>query len=109
MSRHTSDLIMCRKQPGTPIGRLCENCDGRCVICDSLVKPKEIVRICDACNYGQLAGKCILCGAAGVSDAYYCVECVLQEKDRDGCPKIVNVGASKTDSFYERKRHGPRG
>ena len=25
---------------------------------------------------------------------------------RDGCPKIVNIGAAKTDLFYERKKYG---
>lgn len=39
-------------------------------------------------------------------DAYYCKECVQQEKDRDGCPKIVNLGSAKTDLFYERKKYG---
>lgn len=29
-------------------------------------------------------------------------EFVLQ---RDGCPKIVNLGCAKTDMFYERKKH----
>ena len=28
----------------------------------------------------------------------------MQEKDRDGCPKIVNVGSAKTDRFYEKKK-----
>ena len=68
-----------------------------------------------------------------MSDAYYCKECTIQEKDvrgdscaskltvhfslclshfscaysqRDGCPKIVNLGSSKTDLFYERKKYG---
>ncbi|KAG2814707.1 hypothetical protein PC129_g8870 [Phytophthora cactorum] len=27
------------------------------------------------------------------------------ERDRDGCPKIVNLGSSKTDAFYERKKY----
>ncbi len=40
------------------------------------------------------------------SDAYYCAECTRLEKDRDGCPKIVNLGASRTDLFYERRRLG---
>jgi hypothetical protein len=31
---------------------------------------------------------------------------VQQEKDRDGCPKIVNLGATRTDLFYERKKYG---
>jgi len=43
---------------------------------------------------------------AGISDAYYCKECVQCEKDRDGCPKIVNLGQAKTDLFYERKKYG---
>ena len=44
----------------------------------------------------------------GISDAYYCAECTRLEKDRDGCPKIVNLGASRTDLFYERRRLGKR-
>lgn len=35
------------------IGRLCEKCDGRCVICDSYVRPHALVHICDECNYGS--------------------------------------------------------
>lgn len=133
MARHHPDLIFCRKQPGIAIGRLCEKCDGKCVICDSLVRPATLVRICDECNYGTCQGRCVICGGQGISDAYYCKECVIQEKDvsviwmlcvgscdfylifngacgvlikRDGCPKIVNLGSSKTDLFYERKKYG---
>ncbi|KAA3455550.1 PHF5-like protein [Gossypium australe] len=93
---------MCRKQPGIAIGRLCEKCDGKCVICDSYVCPCTLVRVCDECNYGSFQGKCVICGGVGISDAYYCKECTQQEKDRDGCPKIVNLGSAKTDLFYER-------
>ena len=32
--------------------------------------------------------------------------CTVQEKDRDGCPKIINLGSAKTDLFYERKKYG---
>lgn len=159
MAKHHSDLIMCRKQPGIGIGRLCEKCDGRCVVCDSYVRPKTKVRVCDECNYGSYQGRCVLCGSPGVSDAYYCTECTQTEKDvrrrqraralrgapfvarnhvshpppfaptplptgrtrtharahtrarrhylqRDGCPKIVNLGSAKTDLFYERKKFG---
>ena len=90
------------------IGRLCEKCklnlkvggdsnfstlvstimatslpagDGKCVICDSYVRPATLVRICDECNYGSYAGRCTICGGIGISDAYYCKECTLQEKD----------------------------
>lgn len=37
----------------------------------------------------------------GISDCYICFP-----KQRDGCPKIVNLGSSKTDLFYERKKYG---
>jgi len=56
--------------------------------------------------YLLLQGRCVICGGPGISDAYYCKECTIQEKDRDGCPKIVNLGSSKTDLFYERKKYG---
>ena len=91
------DLIMCRKQQGIAIGRLCERHDGICCVCDSYVRPYTLVRICDECNYGVQEGKCVVCGGVGISDAYYCKECTLLEKDRDGCPKIVNIGTSKTE------------
>ena len=25
---------------------------------------------------------------------------------RDGCPKIINLGSARTDLFYERKKYG---
>ena len=110
MAKHHPDLVFCRKQPGISLGRLCEKCDGKCVVCDSYVRPHVLVHICDECNYGSfevpsdavlniiicsaaaksggwryrifiLQGRCIICGAPGISDAYYCRECTLQEKD----------------------------
>ncbi|MBA0817212.1 hypothetical protein Gohar_001795, partial [Gossypium harknessii] len=74
MAKHQPELIMCRKQPGTAIGRLCEKHEGKCVICDSLVHPSTLVRICDECNYGSFQHKCVTCGGLGISDAYYCKE-----------------------------------
>ena len=143
MARHHPDLIFCRKTTGIQIGRLCAKCDGRCVICDSYarlknmclrvwvnysscvklftfhsvlhffpvfnlfyVRPTTLARICDECNYGSYQGRCVICGNPGVSDAHYCAECTILEKDRDGCPKIVNLGSAKTDLFYERKKYG---
>jgi PHD finger-like domain-containing protein 5A len=102
--KYYSDLVFCRKQAGITVGRLCEKCEGRCCLCDSYVRPEALVRICDECGYGSNQGKCIICGGAGTADAYYCHSCTLQEKDRDGCPKIVNLGASRADLFYERKK-----
>ena len=80
--------------------------DGRCVVCDSFVRPATLVRVCDECNYGTNQGRCVICGGPGTADAYYCKECTTTEKDRDGCPKIINLGSAKTDLFYERKKYG---
>ena len=67
----------------------------------------------DAVSSADLQVRCfvheeiyILTCRKGISDAYYCAECTRLEKDRDGCPKIVNLGASRTDLFYERRRLG---
>ncbi|KAG4305812.1 hypothetical protein PORY_000722 [Pneumocystis oryctolagi] len=89
MSKHHPDLVMCRKQPGISIGRLCDKCDGKCPVCDSYVRPTTLVRTCDECSFGNYQSKCIICGGDGISDGYYCFECTRLEKDRDGCPKEV--------------------
>ena len=88
---------MCRKQSGISIGRLCDKCDGKCPVCDSYVRPTTLVRICDECSFGNYQNKCVVCGGEGISDAFYCFECTRLEKDRDGCPKIINLGSSRTD------------
>ncbi|CAF9934157.1 MAG: hypothetical protein ALECFALPRED_005872 [Alectoria fallacina] len=62
MSRHHPDLVMCRKQPGIAIGRLCDKCDGKCPVCDSYVRPTTLVRICDECSFGNYQNKCVVCG-----------------------------------------------
>lgn len=72
MAKHHPDLIMCRKQPGISIGRLCEKCEGKCVICDSHVRPTTLARVCDECNYGSNQNRCLICNGMGASDAYYC-------------------------------------
>ncbi len=58
MAKHHPDLVFCRKLPGIAIGRLCEKDDGKCVICDSYVRPHVLVRICDECNYGSFEVNC---------------------------------------------------
>jgi PHD finger-like domain-containing protein 5A len=35
--------------------------------------------------------------------------CRLWTQQRDGCPKIVNLGSARTDLFYEKKKYGYRG
>ncbi|KAK0252262.1 Pre-mRNA-splicing factor ini1 [Friedmanniomyces endolithicus] len=103
MSRHHPDLVMCRKTSGISIGRLCDKCDGKCPVCDSYVRPTTLARICDECAFGNYQNKCVVCGGEGISDAFYCFECTRLEKDRDGCPKIINLGSSRTDLFYQKK------
>jgi hypothetical protein len=41
----------------------------------------------------------VVCGGEGISDAFYCFECTRLEKDRDGCPKIINLGSSRVSSL----------
>ena len=94
---------MCRKQAGIAIGRLCDKCDGKCPVCDSYVRPTTLVRICDECSFGNYQNKCVVCGGEGISDAFYCFECTRLEKDRDGCPKIINLGSSRTDVSLSTK------
>jgi hypothetical protein len=59
-ARHHPDLIMCRKQAGIAIGKLCEKCDGKCPLCDSSVRPSVLVHICDECNFGQNQGRFVI-------------------------------------------------
>ncbi|KNB42752.1 hypothetical protein JH06_5315 [Blastocystis sp. subtype 4] len=104
MAKHHPDLVMCRKLPGTGTILLVVSVKS-CVICDTYVRPYTLVHICDECNYGSYQGRCVICGGPGVSDAYYCKECTVMQKDVS-CPKIVNIGTAKTDMFYEQKKYG---
>lgn len=90
------------------MGKLCDKCDGRCVLCDSYVRPTAQVRICDECNFGAQKDRCIVCsGPNAQHEAFYCRECCLLEKDRDGCPRIINIGSARLDMLYERKKYRP--
>lgn len=109
MSRHQYDLIQCMKQPGKEVGLVCPQCDGRCPICDSYVKANTRVRICQECSFGHLQNRCIVCSnflgdnKETGTPAYYCFECVLQEKDREGCPRVINVGSLKSDMISNKR------
>lgn len=105
MSRHQYDLVQCMKQPGSKVGKVCSNCDGRCPICDSFVKPTSQVRVCHDCSQGHVLTKCILClNNHNDITAYYCLECVRLEKHREGCPRILNIGSSKSDMLFNKKK-----
>lgn len=116
MAKHHADLVMCMKQPGISIGRLCERCDGKCPVCDSHVRPHTLVRICDECSFGALEGRCIICGAPGVADAYYCRECTIQEKDVEfllfgvlagGVRRLLSASVARRSFFAHTRRRSP--
>jgi PHF5-like protein len=100
--------------------RICDECNfgtygGRCIICGSPGEDFSIIfplpHPTTTPAIGSLGGSSLThirvsSSHLGISDAYYCAECTRLEKDRDGCPKIVNLGASRTDLFYERRRLG---
>lgn len=125
MAKHQADLVRCSRQPGAAVGRVCAAHDGRCVACDSMVRPAAPARVCDGCSggggggggHGSRSERCLVCGAgageggaAAVADAYYCRSCVQMEKDRDGCPAVVNAGTARRDAaaffFSARSKRG---
>ena len=102
-TKYQHDLTLCRKTTGISRGRVCQNHEGRCVLCDSFVDMRVQARICDECGLGPSQGRCIVCNAPGAADAFYCKICQINEKDRDGCPRIVNVGIAKMDNYYKNQ------
>jgi len=36
------------------------------------------------------------------------MECTLQEKDRDGCPRVVQLASAKVDAIFEKRRFAKR-
>ena len=63
----------------------------------------------DAALYVAVQGcRCVVLAMSRLTpqDAYYCAECTRLEKDRDGCPKAANLGGSRLDSVFNRKRQG---
>lgn len=93
---------MCWKRTGIGVGKLCSYCEEKCVICDTYVNLKKEVRICEECNFGFFGERCIICNGEGVNKAYYCQRCCLLEKDRDGCPRIINIGVSRKDRYHSK-------
>ena len=107
MAKHNPDLVLCRKQPGVSIGRVCEKCDGICCICHSFVNPSVPVQVCDACS-SSATPKCVICGSVATTEAFYCRECVQLGQDREGCPNAVNLGSTRTDWLYDRRKFKTR-
>lgn len=40
MSKHHWDLVLCRKTISNVIAKVCEYCDGKCILCDSQINLK---------------------------------------------------------------------
>ena len=106
MTRNNPDLIKCGGRTGPEIALLCEGCEGKCPICGAPANEENgiLAHLCGDCAFGKLKERCIVCSAPAKYKAYFCPDCVLLGRDRDGCPRIVNVGISRSDKFYERKR-----
>ena len=83
---------------------VCDGCEGKCPICDSVATEGERVRICGECSFGSLKEKCIVCGSIAKNPVYYCQNCILLGKNRDGCPRIINSGFNRSDVYFEKKK-----
>lgn len=64
----------------------------------------------DGCMTGSIEARAclfVVCPPWSLPDAFARTHIPrTHAQDRDGCPKIVNLGSSKTDLFYERKKYG---
>jgi PHD finger-like domain-containing protein 5A len=86
-----SESRTCSNIQGRNKGQLCRRCEGGCPSCGSFVGGTVEARICDNCFYELKEERCIKCLSRNITrTAYYCRECVSLEKDRDGCPRIIN-------------------
>ena len=50
------------------------------------------LRVALTCRVVVGAGRCVICGGHGISDAYYCKECTILEKDVSKCNEWVWCG-----------------
>ncbi|CAD2214451.1 PHD finger-like domain-containing protein 5A [Angomonas deanei] len=97
MLRHArDDLQMCRKRTGMAVGYVCNQHEGRCVVCDlqcdEILPTMREVHLCDDCGLvAEGQETCVMCGTERISElAYYCSHCVALGKEADGCPRVMN-------------------
>lgn len=87
---------MCRKPIGVREGFVCSQHEGRCIICDvqfdEITPTMRRAYLCDDCGtVSAETATCLMCNAPIPTEyAYYCQYCVALEKDRDGCPRVLN-------------------
>ena len=104
MACHHPHMLMCRNLSGTTIGRVCTNCEGRCILCDSHSNLIFPARICQDCSSRLTVDTCILCQQKASGDAYYCSDCVELEYDRDGCPRVTSPSSHRVAKHFDAKR-----
>ncbi|KAF7356377.1 Ubiquitin fusion degradation protein 4 [Mycena venus] len=113
MSKHHPDLIMCRRQPGIETAPRFQQ-SGVCAK-SATENARCVIHTCvprRSCGYATSATLARMAGAVSSVDLQVSPTRITvpsahgSKKDRDGCPKIVNLGASRTDLFYERRRLG---
>ena len=66
--------------------------DGKCVICDSYVRPATLVRICDECNYGSYQARALRLAAAAAARAH--IACALLSDSVEVAP-VASGGGSR--------------
>lgn len=99
MLRHSrQDIVLCRKRTGATPGYVCSHHEGHCVLCDigfdDITPTMRPVFLCDDCGLAGESGgdQCIMCGRREITErAFYCHYCVAMQKDRDGCPRALNM------------------
>lgn len=96
--RHSGqDQHLCRRITGTSLGLVCDQHEGRCVICDGFTDLVQVARLCDECGHGREAeSRCMFCGNhRAAHPAMYCRRCVMLQKDQDGCPRVMNLSRNQ--------------
>ncbi|VDL99697.1 unnamed protein product [Schistocephalus solidus] len=108
MAKHHPDLIFCRKQPGVCKLLVMENALYVIPMCAQYVMNVITVHIKAAVSFVVVLGSPMLITADSALSwkKMYVHPIYLTRIQRDGCPKIVNLGSAKTDLFYERKKYG---
>ncbi|KAL0229886.1 hypothetical protein PCE1_003450 [Barthelona sp. PCE] len=108
MSRHQQDTKLCGKQQANIFSVVCQRCSGKCIVCDSHVNLVKRAKMCITCATNQNES-CVVCSTDikegdPTFPGEYCRECVLLERDKDGCPATGSVSITRIDDFYHKRR-----
>ena len=98
----------------SPLLGMCVRLSPRCLCVDSLAFSLWCTFVRSVGRRSQCVGTgclmhCGCCFRAVFLGEYFenlVRVCAWVVRQRDGCPKIVNIGSARTDMFYERKKYG---